>query len=89
LQEHYPPPGNKDPYGQGPPQPYFGGPPDRFMGPGPEGAMGGPPNSGTLQQGSVLMAYGFNMEHTNCDKVFNVFCLYGNVVRVRIHSFLK
>ena len=41
------------------------------------------PNApGMLQQGSVLMVYGLNMEKTNCTRLFNLFCLYGNVVRV-------
>ncbi len=35
-----------------------------------------------LQQGSVLMVYGLNMDKVNCIKLFNLFCLYGNVVRV-------
>jgi heterogeneous nuclear ribonucleoprotein L len=39
-----------------------------------------------LQQGSVLMAYGLNPEKFNCQRVFNLFCLFGNVVRVK---FLK
>eukprot|EP00745_Piridium_sociabile_P030955 TRINITY_DN51371_c0_g5_i1.p1 TRINITY_DN51371_c0_g5~~TRINITY_DN51371_c0_g5_i1.p1 ORF type:complete len:216 (-),score=58.04 TRINITY_DN51371_c0_g5_i1:261-908(-) len=43
----------------------------------------GPQSSG---QGCVVMVYGLNMEKMNCDRVFNLFCLYGNVVRVK---FLK
>ena len=39
--------------------------------------------SGMLQQGSVLMVYGLNAEKMNCQRLFNLFCLYGNVVRVR------
>lgn len=41
---------------------------------GPGGAM--------LQQGCVLMVYGLNSEKFNCQKLFNLFTLYGNVVRV-------
>ena len=41
--------------------------------------MGGPQSSG---QGCVVMVYGLNMEKINCEKLFNLFCLYGNVVRV-------
>ena len=37
---------------------------------------------GVLQQGSVLMVYGLNAEKMNCQRLFNLFCLYGNVVRV-------
>ncbi|KAK7507044.1 hypothetical protein BaRGS_00001895 [Batillaria attramentaria] len=73
--------------GRGP----YGGPPDRF-GPkqdryGPPGRygqeMGGPQSSG---QGCVIMVYGLNMEKMNCERLFNLFCLYGNVVRIK---FLK
>nr|XP_022315358.1 heterogeneous nuclear ribonucleoprotein L-like [Crassostrea virginica]XP_022315359.1 heterogeneous nuclear ribonucleoprotein L-like [Crassostrea virginica] len=46
--------------------------------------QGGPP--GAMIQGAVLMVYGLNPEHVNCDRLFNVFCLYGNVARVK---FLK
>ena len=28
------------------------------------------------------MVYGVNLERMNCDKLFNLFCLYGNVVKV-------
>lgn len=41
---------------------------------GPGGAM--------LQQGCVLMVYGLNSDKFNCQKLFNLFTLYGNVVRV-------
>ena len=40
---------------------------------GGDGGMGGSP---------VLLCYGLNMEHMNCDRVFNLFCLFGNVIRV-------
>ena len=40
--------------------------------------------SGHFQQpGSVLMVYGLDPLRTNADKLFNLMCLYGNVVRVR------
>lgn len=29
-----------------------------------------------------MMVYGLNPERVNCDRLFNLFCLYGNVVRV-------
>ena len=50
------------------------GPPGRYS----DQSMG-PQSSG---QGCVVMVYGLNMDKMNCDKVFNLFCLYGNVVRV-------
>lgn len=73
--------------GRGP----YGGPPDRFgpkqerFGPGgrySEQSMG-PQSSG---QGCVVMVYGLSMEKMNCERLFNLFCLYGNVVRIK---FLK
>jgi len=39
-------------------------------------------DGGMQQQGSVLMVYGLNPEKMNCQRLFNLFCLYGNVVRV-------
>jgi heterogeneous nuclear ribonucleoprotein L len=53
-------------------------PPQAGMMPGPGGHLS--------QQGSVLMVYGLNHEKINCDKLFNLFCLYGNIVRIK---FLK
>ncbi|CAG0921715.1 unnamed protein product [Notodromas monacha] len=47
---------------------------------GPMGPGMGP------QHGAVLMVYGLNQEKFNADKVFNLFCLYGNVRKVK---FLK
>ncbi|VDP87142.1 unnamed protein product [Echinostoma caproni] len=32
---------------------------------------------------SVAMIYNLNMEHVNCDRLFNVVCLYGNVIRIK------
>ena len=37
-------------------------------------------------QGSVCMVYGLNCNKMNCTRLFNLFCLYGNVVRIK---FLK
>jgi len=37
-------------------------------------------------QGAVCMVYGLCLEKTNPNRIFNLFCLYGNVVRVK---FLK
>jgi len=42
------------------------------------------PPAGGVQQGAVLMVYGLNMDKVNSNKLFNLFCLYGNVVRVSI-----
>jgi len=56
-----------------------GGPPNTM------GGMGGP-NQGLPQQGAVLMVYGLNKDRMNADRLFNMLCLYGNVVRVK---FLK
>ena len=30
----------------------------------------------------MLMVYGLNAEKMNCERIFNLFCLYGNVVKV-------
>jgi hypothetical protein len=38
--------------------------------------------SGSAHQGTVLMVYGLSVDRINCDRLFNLFCLYGNVVRV-------
>jgi hypothetical protein len=35
------------------------------------------------QSGDVLMVYGVDSTHMNCDRIFNLFCLYGNVLRVK------
>ncbi|XP_055593145.1 heterogeneous nuclear ribonucleoprotein L isoform X4 [Uranotaenia lowii] len=40
----------------------------------------------TQQQGAVMMVYGLDNCTSNTDKLFNLFCLYGNVVRIK---FLK
>lgn len=41
---------------------------------------------GGEQSGCVLMVYGLNMDRMNCSRLFNVLCLYGNILRVK---FLK
>ncbi len=43
---------------------------------------GGTPPPGMFQQGAVLMVYGLDMDKVNCNRLFNLLCLYGNVVRV-------
>jgi len=93
----YSPMDRMDPYdGYGRPFPGYGGdpygPPDRFpsserhMGPGGRYNEHGGPEGPIPQQGSVCMVYGLNHEKVNCDRLFNLFCLYGNVIRVK---FLK
>ena len=42
--------------------------------------------TGYQHQGSVCMVYGLNLEKMNAARLFNLFCLYGNVVRIK---FLK
>ncbi|GIY72902.1 heterogeneous nuclear ribonucleoprotein L [Caerostris extrusa] len=86
----YGPPG-RDPYGGPAPPERFGRDPYRGDGPpvsprGPGYGPGGPPPPGGNQQGSVMMAYGLSHEKMNCDKLFNILCLYGNIVRIK---FLK
>ncbi|PSN36159.1 Heterogeneous nuclear ribonucleoprotein L [Blattella germanica] len=68
----------REPLHPTPPRPGYG-PPTMPQTPG------GPNPSGP-QQGSVMMVYGLDPEKANADKLFNIFCLYGNVVRIK---FLK
>ncbi|XP_021944186.1 heterogeneous nuclear ribonucleoprotein L isoform X2 [Folsomia candida] len=49
----------------------------------PSGGVGGPR---PMQQGAVMMVYGLCKDRINAERLFNLFCLYGNVVRVK---FLK
>ncbi|XP_055628428.1 heterogeneous nuclear ribonucleoprotein L isoform X3 [Toxorhynchites rutilus septentrionalis] len=51
-------------------------------------ARNGPANfiQPAQQQGAVMMVYGLDNGTANTDKLFNLFCLYGNVVRIK---FLK
>ncbi|XP_015815613.1 heterogeneous nuclear ribonucleoprotein L isoform X1 [Nothobranchius furzeri] len=69
------------------------GPPHR-MGPGMVGrGRGGqrygagyglpPPDYGAHADSPVLMVYGLEPSKINAEKVFNIFCLYGNVERVK------
>ncbi|KAH6926840.1 hypothetical protein HPB50_022566 [Hyalomma asiaticum] len=83
--------GYNDGYGgppNGPPQDRYGGPPhDGRDGPNyGMGAANASPQAAGPHQGSVLMVYGLNSEKMNADKLFNLLCLYGNVVRIK---FLK
>ncbi|XP_054718139.1 LOW QUALITY PROTEIN: heterogeneous nuclear ribonucleoprotein L-like [Uloborus diversus] len=85
-------PPSRDPYGGLAPPDRFGRDPYRGDGPpisprGPGYGPGGPMNPpGSNQQGSVMMAYGLSHERMNCDRLFNILCLYGNIVRIK---FLK
>ncbi|ESO83568.1 hypothetical protein LOTGIDRAFT_222631 [Lottia gigantea] len=60
----------------------YGPPPPRNFQQYDQGPQGPPSN---YNGGSVVMVYGLSNK-MNCDKVFNLFCLYGNVIRVK---FLK
>ncbi|KFO71677.1 Heterogeneous nuclear ribonucleoprotein L, partial [Cuculus canorus] len=72
-----------------PPQP---GPPvgGHRRGPGRYGPQYGhppppppPPEYGPHADSPVLMVYGLDQSKMNCDRVFNIFCLYGNVEKVK------
>lgn len=52
--------------------------------PGYVPTLGQNPPSST--QGSVMMVYGLQPDKVNTDKLFNLFCLYGNVTKVRRFS---
>ncbi|KAG1681987.1 Heterogeneous nuclear ribonucleoprotein L [Nymphon striatum] len=62
------------------------GPPGPPQSPPYNSQSGGQNGGGNSQQGSVMMVYGMSHEKMNCIRVFNLFCLYGNVLRVK---FLK
>uniref|UniRef100_A0A3Q3K7R2 RRM domain-containing protein n=1 Tax=Monopterus albus TaxID=43700 RepID=A0A3Q3K7R2_MONAL len=72
----------------------YGPPPPHRMGPGMGGRGRGsqrygpgygppPPEYGPHADSPVLMVYGLEPSKINADKVFNIFCLYGNVERVK------
>ncbi|XP_041863822.1 heterogeneous nuclear ribonucleoprotein L isoform X1 [Melanotaenia boesemani] len=73
---------------------HYGPPPPHRMGPGMGGRGRGnqrygagygppPPEYGPHADSPVLMVYGLEPSKINADKVFNIFCLYGNVERVK------
>ncbi|KRY32831.1 Heterogeneous nuclear ribonucleoprotein L [Trichinella spiralis] len=75
----------------------FRGPPDPKMGSYPgygdvDGAYRGTYDDrmkddfGMHQESTVIMIYGLDPTSVNCDKLFNLLCLYGNVIRIK---FLK
>ncbi|CAF4888479.1 unnamed protein product [Pieris macdunnoughi] len=83
---HGPPPPHHPRDGRGPygPEGYGGEgfvPPPPMHHPMPPQNQGGPP-----QQGGVMMVYGLDPTTANADRLFNLCCLYGNVVRIK---FLK
>jgi len=49
-------------------------------------SMNGQDGGGVYSSSPVLMIYGLNAEKMNCDRLFNILCLYGNVFKVK---FLK
>lgn len=49
----------------------------------------GPDGCGTDGENGVIMLYNIDPERANCDKLFNLFCLYGNVIRVRVEGILQ
>uniref|UniRef100_A0AAV2J8T3 RRM domain-containing protein n=1 Tax=Knipowitschia caucasica TaxID=637954 RepID=A0AAV2J8T3_KNICA len=72
----------------------YGPPPPHRMGAGIGGRGRGsprygpsygppPPEYGLHAESPVLMVYGLEPAKINADKVFNIFCLYGNVERVK------
>ncbi|KJE97764.1 hypothetical protein CAOG_007867 [Capsaspora owczarzaki ATCC 30864] len=89
---HYggPPPGQLPP-----PHHYDGGrggydmgPPPHHYNPSSPDSRGPPPqfasNNGPQGSSPVLMIYHINPQRMTCQSLFNLFCLYGNVLRVRI-----
>ncbi|XP_072933813.1 heterogeneous nuclear ribonucleoprotein L isoform X2 [Epargyreus clarus] len=83
---HGPPPPHHPRDGRGYGPEGYGGegfvpPPPMHHPPMPPQNQGGPP-----QQGAVMMVYGLDPATANADRLFNLCCLYGNVVRIK---FLK
>uniref|UniRef100_A0A671SKE8 Heterogeneous nuclear ribonucleoprotein L-like n=1 Tax=Sinocyclocheilus anshuiensis TaxID=1608454 RepID=A0A671SKE8_9TELE len=67
---------------------YSGSYEGRRMGPQRYGAQYGPPppppgEYGAHADSPVIMVYGLDPSKINADRVFNIFCLYGNVERVK------
>lgn len=71
----------KQDYGREPLHPT---PPRSGYGPAAIPQTPGGPNAPGPQQGSVMMVYGLDPEKSNTDRLFNIFCLYGNVLRVSV-----
>ncbi|XP_013184718.1 heterogeneous nuclear ribonucleoprotein L [Amyelois transitella] len=86
MERHGPPPPHHPRDGRGYGPEGYGGegfvpPPPMHHPPMPPQNQGGPP-----QQGAVMMVYGLDPQTANADRLFNLCCLYGNVVRIK---FLK
>lgn len=65
------------------------GPPMRGRGGRSYGPGYGPPppppgEYGSHAESPVVMLYGLDPQKMNADRIFNIFCLYGNVERVSI-----
>ncbi|KAG0410383.1 hypothetical protein HPB47_012493 [Ixodes persulcatus] len=67
------------------PLPALAAPPDRYVASHCPGVPTRPQAVGP-HQGSLLMVYGLNSNKMNAEKLFNLQCLYGNVVKI---TFLK
>lgn len=51
---------------------------------GPQYGHGPPPEYAAQADSPVIMVYGLDPFKINADRIFNVFCLYGNVERVSL-----
>lgn len=54
---------------------------------GDAAAVSSPPRNRTESRSPpnrILLVHGLNVVTVNCDRVFNLFCLYGNVTAVKI-----
>ncbi|KAJ8708102.1 hypothetical protein PYW08_010468 [Mythimna loreyi] len=78
---HGPPPPHHPRDGRGYGPEGYGG--EGFVPPPPMHHPNMPPQN---QQGAVMMVYGLDPQTVNADRLFNLCCLYGNVVRIK---FLK
>ncbi|KAJ8383651.1 hypothetical protein AAFF_G00216220 [Aldrovandia affinis] len=79
-----PPPPHYEGRRMGPPMggPRRGGPSQRYGGP-QYGHAPPPPDYSPHADSPVVMVYGLDPAKINADRVFNIFCLYGNVERVK------
>ena len=64
---------------------------EHYPSPFPEISVGVTPGAGAATaevnvggEGCVAMVHGINNELTNCNHLFNLFCLYGNIVKIKI-----
>ncbi|XP_026317969.1 heterogeneous nuclear ribonucleoprotein L isoform X2 [Hyposmocoma kahamanoa] len=85
-ERHGPPPPHHPRDGRGYGPEGYGG--EGFVPPPPMHHPSMPPQNqgGPPQQGAVMMVYGLDPQTANADRLFNLCCLYGNVVRIK---FLK